>query len=419
MRLAAAMSRGACAPIRHTLDHIVTPSYCLQGLFTGKNRMTTHISGRSLRRQIVFWLIVLASFVVFLWLFSTILLPFVAGMALAYFLDPVADRLERWGLTRTAATSLILLTFVVLLVLAFIIVIPLLAAQAADFADKVPGYVTSLQQLIANPNATGLPPWLTSQIGTLKENVAKYAGEGASFLAGVFVQVWASGKALVDILSLLVITPIVAFYILLDWDKMVAKVDSWVPRDWVTVVRRLAGEMDHAIAGFVRGQGTICLILAIFYGGSLSLAGLNFGLLIGIVSGLVSFIPYLGSLLGLVLSVGVALVQFWPDYPWIGLIAGIFFVGQIVDGYVLQPKLIGERVGLHPVWLMFSLLAFGALFGFVGLMVAVPASASIAVLVRYAISRYMDSDLYHGFSVDRDEPELIAEDATVLIVKEK
>ena len=385
----------------------------------GKNRMTTHISGRSLRRQIVFWLVVLAFFVIFLWLFSTILLPFVAGMALAYFLDPVADRLERWGLSRTAATSLILLTFIVLLVLAFIIVIPLLAAQATDFAEKVPGYVSSLQQLIADPNSSILPPWLKSQIGSLKENVAKYAGEGASFLAGVFVQIWASGKALVDILSLLVITPIVAFYILLDWDNMVAKIDGWVPRDWVDVVRRLAGEMDHAIAGFVRGQGTICLVLAIFYGGSLSLAGLNFGLLIGIVSGLVSFIPYLGSLLGLVLSVGVALVQFWPDYPWIGLIAGIFFVGQIVDGYVLQPKLIGERVGLHPVWLMFSLLAFGALFGFVGLMVAVPASASIAVLVRYAISRYLDSDLYHGYPVDKDEPQLLAEDATVLIVKEK
>ncbi|MGV3552402.1 AI-2E family transporter [Rhizobium sp.] len=381
--------------------------------------MTTHISGRSLRRQIVFWLVVLAFFVVFLWLFSSILLPFVAGMALAYFLDPVADRLERWGLSRTAATSLILLTFVILLVLAFILVIPLLAAQAADFAEKVPGYVSSLQQLIADPNSTLLPPWLKDQVGNLKENVAKYAGEGASFLAGVFVQVWASGKALVDILSLMVITPIVAFYILLDWDKMVAKVDSWVPRDWVSVVRRLAGEMDHAIAGFVRGQGTICLILAIFYGGSLSLAGLNFGLLIGIVSGLVSFIPYLGSLLGLVLSVGVALVQFWPDYPWIALIGGIFFFGQIVDGYVLQPKLIGERVGLHPVWLMFALLAFGALFGFVGLMVAVPAAASIAVLVRYAISRYMDSDLYHGFSIDKDQPEVIVEDATVLVIKDK
>jgi predicted PurR-regulated permease PerM len=381
--------------------------------------MTTYISGTSLRRQIIFWVIVLAVFVIFLWLFSAILLPFVAGMALAYFLDPVADKLERWGLSRTAATSVILLTFVILLVLAFVIVIPLLATQAADFAEKVPGYVTSLQQLIADPNSELVPSWLKGQMGSLKDLVGKYAGEGASFLAGIFVQIWASGKALIDILSLLVITPIVAFYILLDWDNMVAKIDSWIPRDWVDVVRRLAGEMDQAIAGFVRGQGTICLILAVLYGGSLSLVGLNFGLLIGIVSGLVSFIPYLGSLLGLVLSVGVAIVQFWPDYPWIGLIAAIFFVGQIIDGYVLQPKLIGERVGLHPVWLMFSLLAFGALFGFVGLLVAVPASASIAVLVRYAISRYLESDLYHGYSVDKDEPELIAEDATVLVIRDK
>lgn len=380
--------------------------------------MTTHISGRSLRRQIAFWLVVLLFFVAFLWLFSAILLPFVAGMALAYFLDPVADRLEKFGLSRMAATSLILLTFVVLLVLAFIIVIPLLAAQATDFAEKVPGYISSLQQLVADPNSNILPGWMKGQVVALKENLAKYVGEGASFLAGVFVQIWASGKALIDILSLLVITPVVAFYILLDWDRMVAKVDSWVPRDWVSVVRRLADEMDSAIAGFVRGQGTICLVLAILYGGSLSLAGLNFGLLIGIVSGLVSFIPYLGSLLGLVLSVGVALVQFWPDYPWIGLIAAIFFVGQIIDGYVLQPKLIGERVGLHPVWLMFALLAFGALFGFVGLLVAVPASACIAVLVRYAISRYLDSDLYHGGAVP-EPPQILAEDATVLIVKER
>jgi predicted PurR-regulated permease PerM len=377
--------------------------------------MATHVSGKSLRRQVMFWLVVLLAFIAFFWVFSSILLPFVAGMALAYFLDPVADRLEDWGLSRMAATSLILLSFVLLLVLALIIVIPLLATQAADFAEKVPGYITSLQQVLTESNSELRPAWLKAQLGTLKQNLARYVGEGASFIAGLFVQIWASGKALVDVLSLLVITPVVAFYILLDWDKMLGKIDSWVPRDWVHVVRRLAAEMDHAIAGFVRGQGTICLILAVLYGGSLSLAGLNFGLLIGIVSGLVSFIPYLGSLLGFVLSVGVALVQFWPDYPWIILIGAIFFIGQLIDGYILQPKLIGERVGLHPVWLMFSLLAFGALFGFVGLLVAVPVSASIAVLVRYALSRYLDSDLYYG----EEKPDAIAEEKTILITAEK
>jgi len=376
--------------------------------------MVTHITGQSLRRQIFFWMIVLAFFIAFLMLFSSILLPFVAGMALAYFLDPVADRLERWGLSRMSATAVILLTFVILLVLGFVIIIPLLVTQATDFAAKVPGYIATLQQTIADTNSNYLPAWLKEQMGTLKENLAKYVGEGASFIAGLFVQIWASGKALVDILSLLIITPVVAFYILLDWDRMVAKVDSWVPRDWVHVVRRLGGEMNDAIAGFVRGQGTICLILAIFYGGSLSMVGLNFGLLIGILSGLVSFIPYLGSMLGFVLSVGIALVQFWPDYPWVILTGGLFFFGQIIDGYVLQPKLIGEKVGLHPVWLMFALLAFGALFGFVGLLVAVPASASIAVLVRYAISRYLESDLYHG-AVPRGEQE--AETIVVLVEK--
>jgi predicted PurR-regulated permease PerM len=377
--------------------------------------MVTHISGQSLRRQIYFWLVVLALFIGFLMLFSSILLPFVAGMALAYFLDPVADRLERWGLSRMAATSVILLSFIVLLVLGLLIIIPLLATQATDFAEKVPGYVTSLQQMLSDANSNYLPGWLKSQMGALKDNFSKYIGEGASFIAGLFVQIWASGKALVDVLSLLVITPVVAFYLLLDWDNMVKKIDSWVPRDWVHVVRRLGGEMNDAISGFVRGQGTICLILAIFYGGTLSVVGLNFGLLIGIVAGLVSFIPYLGSLLGLVLSVGVALVQFWPDGWWIALIGGIFFLGQIVDGYVLQPKLIGERVGLHPVWLMFALLAFGALFGFVGLLVAVPASASIAVLVRYAISRYLQSDLYHGVS----QGDLLEEETETIVISVK
>jgi predicted PurR-regulated permease PerM len=364
--------------------------------------MTTHISGQSLRRQIFFWLVVLVLFVIFLMLFRSILLPFVAGMALAYFLDPVADRLESWGLSRMAATALILLSFVVLFALGLMIIIPLLATQAAEFAVKLPGYITTLQQMITDANSHYFPDWLKGQVGVMKENLSKYVGEGASFVATLLGQIWDSGKALIDILSLLVITPVVAFYILLDWDNMVAKVDSWVPRDHVHIIRKLSNEMNDAIAGFVRGQGTICLVLAIFYGVSLTLAGLNFGLLIGIVSGLVSFIPYLGSLLGLILSVGIALVQFWPNYPWVILIAAIFFAGQFIDGYVLQPKLVGEKVGLHPVWLMFALLAFGALFGFVGLMVAVPASASIAVLVRFAISRYLDSDLYHGQTLTVD-----------------
>ena len=361
--------------------------------------MARYISGIGLRRQVMFWLLALAFFVAFLMLFSSVLLPFIAGMALAYFLDPVADRLERLGLSRLMATILILVSFIVVFVLSLMIIIPVLASQLNDFIQRVPEYVTQLQTFIATSNASWLPDWVDGQMGTIRENFSRYLGEGVGFIGTLIEQIWNSGKALLDIASLLVITPVVAFYLLLDWDHMIEKVDSWVPRHQLATVRKLATELDNTIAGFVRGQGSLCLILGIFYAIALSVAGLNFGLLIGFFTGMISFIPYVGSTVGLLLSLGVALVQFWPDFIWVGVIAGIFFLGQFLEGNILQPKLVGKSVGLHPVWLMFALFAFGALFGFVGVLVAVPAAAAIGVLVRFAISRYLESDLYYGTSV--------------------
>lgn len=363
--------------------------------------MTTSINSASLKRQALFWGIALALFIAFLMVFSSILLPFVAGMALAYFLDPVADRLERLGLSRMLATVVILIAFVIVFVLALVIIIPVLANQISDFIAHLPGYVSQLQALIASSGDTFLPDWVSGQIAAIKENFSKYLAEGAGFLGTLVNQIWNSGKALVDIISLFVLTPVVAFYLLLDWDRMVERVDSWVPRDHVETVRKIASDMNDAISGFVRGQGSLCIILALYYGIGLSLAGLNFGLLIGLFTGAISFIPYIGSILGLVLAVGVALVQFWPDYPMVILILVIFFSGQFIEGNILQPKLVGNSVGLHPVWLMFALVAFGALFGFVGLMVAVPAAAVVGVLVRFALGRYLDSNLYHGHSANR------------------
>ncbi|MCZ8178296.1 MAG: AI-2E family transporter [Rhizobium sp.] len=358
--------------------------------------MARYISGIGLRRQVIFWLLTLAAFIAFLMLFSSVLLPFIAGMALAYFLDPVADRLERIGLSRLMATILILVSFVVVFVLSLMIIIPVLVSQLNDFIERVPGYVTQLQTFIATSNASWLPDWVDGQMGTIRENFSRYLGEGVGFIGTLIEQIWNSGKALLDIASLLVITPVVAFYLLLDWDHMIEKVDSWVPRHQLATVRQLATELDNTIAGFVRGQGSLCLILGIFYAIALSVAGLNFGLLIGFFTGMISFIPYVGSTVGLLLSLGVAIVQFWPDFIWVGVIAAIFFLGQFIEGNILQPKLVGKSVGLHPVWLMFALFAFGALFGFVGVLVAVPAAAAIGVLVRFAISRYLQSDLYYG-----------------------
>lgn len=360
--------------------------------------MAYHISGASLRRYVLFWLGALLAFIIFLLAFRTILLPFVAGMALAYFLDPVADWLERRGLSRLMATVVILISFVLMFAISLVLIIPLIVSQFSQFAQQLPQYLTQLQELIANPESSFLPGWAVTQIQTAKENFSSLMSEGAGFLGGLLNQLWNSGKTIVDVISLLVITPVVAFYILLDWDRMVAKVDSWVPRDQVATVRQLATEMDQAVSGFIRGQGSLCLILGIFYAVGLTLVGLNFGLLIGFVAGMISFIPYIGSLVGLVLAVGVALMQFWPDYGWIIAVMVVFFAGQFLEGNILQPKLVGSSVGLHPVWLMFALLAFGAMFGFVGLLIAVPAAAVVGVLVRFALSRYLQSDIYYGHS---------------------
>jgi predicted PurR-regulated permease PerM len=346
------------------------------------------------RRQIIFWIISIAVFLGFLWLFNSILLPFIAGMALAYFLDPVADMLERWGVSRLVATIIITASFLVIFILSLMIVIPVLASQFSSFMEKLPELVSRLQAIIGSTEST----WLRDLIGiegkSLQDNLNEILKQGVGFISTILKQLWASGKSLLNIVSLLVVTPVVAFYLLYDWDKMVAKIDGWLPRNQQQTIRTIFTDIDTAVAGFVRGQGSLCLVLGLFYGISLTIAGLNFGLLIGLMAGLISFIPYVGSLTGLVVGLGVALVQFWPDYFAIGLIIGIFALGQFLEGNILQPKMVGESVGLHPVWLMFALFAFGSLFGFVGMLVAVPAAAAVGVVVRFALGRYLESELY-------------------------
>ncbi|MBV2142740.1 AI-2E family transporter [Falsochrobactrum sp. TDYN1] len=352
------------------------------------------ITGTSIRRQAMFWVVAMAVFVLFLVVFSSVLLPFVAGMALAYFLDPVADRLERMGLSRLAATVVILLIFLVTLVIGLMIIIPVLATQLVDFISKLPDYISQLQSLLANENSQWLKRYIGIDSSVIRENLSSLLQQSAGFLSTLLQSLWNSGKSLIDIAGLFVVTPVVAFYMLLDWDHMVEKIDSWVPRSQLHTVRRIAGEMDAAVAGFIRGQGTLCLILGTYYAIGLTLTGLNFGLLIGFFAGLISFIPYVGSFIGLTLAIGVALVQFWPDWIMIVAVAAVFFLGQFVEGNILQPKLVGSSVGLHPVWLMFALFAFGSLFGFTGMLVAVPAAAAVAVLVRFALNRYLHSPMY-------------------------
>ena len=362
--------------------------------------LTEIAAGAAIRRQIVFWLLAAVVFIAFVYVFSSILLPFVAGMVLAYFLDPVADWLERLGLSRTAATLVILFAFIVGFTLVLMILIPVVATQLADLIGRMPDYIARLQDFVTSIDESWLERVSGMDMESLRSGINNLLTQGAGFLTTLFESIWNSGRALVDIAGLFVVTPVVAFYMLLDWDRMVAKVDSWVPRDHVDTVRQIANDINRSTAGFVRGQGTLCLVLGVLYAIALTATGLNFGLAIGLIAGLISFIPYVGSIVGFGLSMGVALVQFWPQWPWILVVAGIFFAGQMIEGYILQPRLIGRSVGLHPVWLMFALFAFGYLFGFVGLLIAVPAAAAIAVLIRFALDRYLASPLYHGHGRD-------------------
>ena len=357
----------------------------------------------SLQRQFVFWVAALLALILVLWLLSNILLPFIAGLALAYFLDPVADRLERLGLPRLAATLVILLFSLLVLVVVLILIVPILGDQIGKFASELPGL---LQALVARFNELA-PQWLKDMLaksGTdIQGSVTELAGRAAGWIVTLLSSVLSGGMALINLVSLLVVTPIVAFYLLEDWDVMVAKVDSWLPRDHARTVRSLAHDINEALAGFIRGQGTVCLLLGSFYAVGLSLAGLKFGLAIGILAGFLTFIPYAGALIGGVLAIGVALVTFWPDFTSILMVAAVFAVGQFLEGNFLSPKLVGQSVGLHPVWLMFALFAFGYLFGFVGLLLAVPMAAAAGVLVRFALGQYLRSKLYLG--VDRQMPD--------------
>lgn len=351
-----------------------------------------------------FWLVGLAFLVACLYLLSGILMPFVAGMVAAYFLDPLADRLERMGASRLIATATITVGFFAVAVLLLVMLFPMIQSQVASFAAKVPGYAERLVAW-AQPVLKHAQRYLSPQdVERLRSAVGDSAGIAVGWIGQLLTRLLAGGAALISILSLVFITPVVTFYMLRDWDRMVAKVDSWLPRAHVEIIRAQAGEINKTLAGFIRGQATVCLLLATYYGIGLTAVGLDVGLILGISAGLVSFIPYVGAIASFTLGILLALAQS-HDWSLPGLVAGVFLVGQALEGNVLTPKLVGDKVGLHPVWIIFALLAAGSLFGFVGVLLAVPVAASIGVLARFALKHYLASPLYdHGNGHDAAQP---------------
>ncbi|MBF0130876.1 MAG: AI-2E family transporter [Alphaproteobacteria bacterium] len=346
-------------------------------------------------RSTTFWVAGAVVAVVALFLLRSVLLPFVAGMAVAYFLDPLADRLEKAGCSRTLATVIITGSFVLFALAVMLVVAPLLAEQIGKLAAHLPDVVDALRDRI-RPLFLKLTSRLNAEEQKeLGQAAASVAGDAARWAMELARGLWSGGMALVWLLSLMFITPVVTFYMLRDWDRMTAKVNAWLPLRHADTIRSLAREIDRTIAGFVRGQASVCLILALYYGIGLTLVGLDVGLIVGLTTGFLSFIPYLGAISGFVAGVGLAVAQFGDWLP-VGLTALVFLIGQSLEGNILTPKLVGERIGLHPVWVMFALLAGGALFGFVGVLLAVPVAAVIGVLSRFAMDRYLEGPHYQG-----------------------
>ena len=344
-------------------------------------------------RHLTFWLATFLVVAASLWLLHEILLPFVAGIALAYVLAPLADRMERLGMNRTLAALLIVSLFVVTLIALTLLLVPLLLQQGVALISNIPGYVKRVKELVVDPNFPWLN-WLGS--GDPNKAVSDLVGQVATWLLGFAYSLWTGGKALVSFASVLIVMPVVTFYLVRDWHSMIEKVDGWVPVRQRDTVRRLAREIDAAIGGFLRGQLGVCLVLGCYYAIALMLVGLDFALLIGLAAGVITFVPYIGSMTGLMIATSVAIAQFWPDWKRVTVVIAIFLIGQVVEGNIITPKFVGKRVGLHPVWMIFAMFAFGYLFGFVGLLLAVPLAAAIAVLLRFALRQYFASPFYSG-----------------------
>lgn len=358
-------------------------------------------------QQAKYWGVATAIFLVTLWFLGDVILPFVLGGAIAYCLDPVADRLEKAGCSRVAAVAIISLTAVIVIIPLTFLIVANLVEQATLLISTAPELFDSLSSWLRDrfPQLFDEESAAYQQLVSLREAIQSRGGEIANGILN-------SALGLLNIVVLLVIVPVVSIYMLLDWDNMTAKVDEMLPRDHVDTVRTLARDIDATLASFIRGQGTVCLVLGTYYAVALMLAGLNFGLIVGFVAGLITFIPYVGALVGGILAVGLAIFQFWGSVEtvdgdtityatnWlrIGIVAAIFGLGQFLEGNILTPKLVGGSVGLHPVWLLFALSVFGSLFGFVGMLVAVPIAAIIGVVTRWGLSQYKHSLLYRGQS---------------------
>ena len=343
-------------------------------------------------------LAILVALVVGAWvslqLFASVLLPFVAAAGTAYFLDPPTRRLTRIGVPRGIAALLMIVALVTLGLVFALLLYPLILAQIGILISRLPAYVGAIRNFAADVIAhlqERLGPEFVDE--KLRDLVAGQAGAMLSVLATALSRVIGGSFALFTVLTLLLVTPVVSFYLLRDWPAMIARIDGWLPRRYAGALRAQAMEVDRILSAWLRGQALCCIVLALFYSCGLSLAGLDLGLIVGLTAGVLSFIPYVGTITGAVTSIGLALAQF-PTWTEVLMVVAVFIAGQTLEGYVIYPRFLGDRVELHAVWVIFALFAGGAAFGFLGVLLAVPVAAVIGVLCRFWLRRYLQSPLY-------------------------
>ena len=351
----------------------------------------------TLRNQVLVWVGLFLILILLLWVFSSILLPFVIGLALAYLLNPIVNLLVRVGIRRAFASLLVLILVLGIIIGLLLMLVPLVSQQVLGLIARLPQYISDLQLLVQGL-APQLSEWLgPEQAAQLQDSLSELLGRGVELAGGFTAQLAQSGLTVINTIAVLFITPVVAFYLLLDWEGMIKRADDLLPLRYRDEIRNVAGQIDRSMAGVLRGVGGVVLVLSVFYASALWMVGLDFGLAIGVIGGVMSFIPYVGFLIGFALSLTVAAVQFWPD-EWLRfvIVLVIYILGQFLEGNILYPKLVGQSININPVWLMFALFAFGLLFGFVGLLLAVPLAAMVGVLTRYALGKYQASSLYTG-----------------------
>lgn len=343
-------------------------------------------------------------FFVFIYLIRSVLLPFVLGALIAYFLDPAADKLEKWKFSRTLATTTIILSFFIVMTLLLLLIAPLLTNQLSNLIFDLPNYFNENGVKYEQQVSSWLGMIPTEYIDNIKNYINNIASYALKLVGGVVGGMFLSSMAVINVLSLVLITPVITFYLLRDWDVITNKFHALLPRKHEKTIREQLAIIDATLAGFIRGQINVCLILGLFYAIGLSIVGLKFGILIGITTGILVILPYVGLLFGMGIGLVVAFFQFGT---WNGVlqVLAVFVIGQLLEGNFITPKLVGEKVGLHPAWIIFGLLAGAALFGFVGVLIAVPVTAVIGVLIRFALSRYLHSSYYYG-DLPKDTPML-------------